>query len=340
MSQSPKPSTPQNSTRERSHSSVPEPVPDWTEAREDWGWAWPLHHYGLGLVFLVVGIYGMFLVMKFWRSREEKCRNYFMCIALLISMFGLSRATVLILDPYTSHELVTFPPSLGIVMFSIGYPCLTSGFFLINWSLVEVTKLQLLPTRVHQRKVLVLVLSIHFLVVISFDSSFAFFPSMHLLLFICRSFFVFWGILLFGGFIFGGLRIQRQLKRNTLVFDGVSYRSRADHAKRSGDISSEHLAGDQINTTMVVTLTTQMGGVSHRKRHHARTWKVMKVAQRAAATGLLICFTQIYALWEFYVFYNNDVQPKAWPWWIYQTCFRVIELFMVSQMIIIVRRSK
>lgn len=309
----------ENSTStEKRHVGVAEPVPDWSKALVTWGWAWQLHHYGYGLLFLVVGVYGMWLMKTLQKTSARRSRNYFMCIAFLISFFGWSRATVLILDPYTFHNPVHFPTSLGLLMFSMGYPCLTSGFFLINWSLIEVTKLQLLPSRIHQRKVLVLVLTVHFMLVVSFDVSFSFFPSTHMLLFICRSFFVLWGIFLFGGFIFGGLKIQRQVRNNTLILNTMGQ-------MRSTNTSA---AGSRPDDSQAV-----VGAASH-----ARTGKVMKIARRAAFSGLLICIAQIYALWEFYIFYNNDIQPKAWPWWSYQTCFRAIELFMVSQMFSIVRR--
>lgn len=311
---------------EKPHVGVPEPVPEWNEARVKWGWAWPLHHYGYGLAFLVVGVYGMWLVKRLWKSSSRRPRRYFMCIALLITFFGWSRATVLILDPYTFHNPVHFPPSLGLLMFSMGYPCLTAGFFLINWSLIEVTKLQLLPSRIHQRKVLVLVLTVHFLVVISFDVSFSFFPSTHMLLFICRSFFVLWGILLFGGFIFGGLKIQRQVRRNMLRLNNMGQVSSVGSIKTSNGEGAVGRSRPDNSQAVVATPS------------HVRTGKVMKIAGRAAFAGLLICCTQIYALWEFYVFYNNDIQPKPWPWWGYQTCFRTIELFMVSQMFCVVRQ--
>lgn len=320
--------SPNNASKQSGSSGGPEPVPDWTKARKDWNLALPLHTYGFGIAFFAFAIYGMFILVKLKKSSMRASRNYFICISILICMFGFSRATVLLLDPYTLHRPVKFPRSLGLILFSLGYPCLTSGFFLINWSLIEVTRLQLLPNRIHQHKVLVLVSTIHFTVVMSFDSLFSFYPSAYLLLFFCRMFFILWGVFLFGGFIYSGRRIQCQVKNNLRTLATIN-----NYNKRPSQSTSSR------NNMNVITISTTMHNVSQNQRQ-ARTRKVMNIANRAAAIGLLICITQIYALWEFYVFYKKDVKPKAWPWLIYQTCFRFIELFMVTQMLRIVRPPK
>ena len=293
--------------------SLPEPLPDcWEEGsfKVDWERALLVHCYVFGTIFFAVVLYAVCNLVKLCRSQIRKSKNYFICIAMLICMFCLTRALMLLTDSYSTGRPFHVAPGYSLILLSLGYPCLTSGFFLINWSLVEVTKLQLLPSLIYKRKVLALVIITHFVVVVTFDTIFLFFPSTYVLLFICRSLFVLWGILLFGGFIVAALRIRIQVKRTLR----------------------------NINTINDVDKTATAG---NRKRlEQARCMKVTKVASRAAGTGLLICCTQIYILWEFYVFHNNDIVPKAWPWWTYQTCFRCIELFMVYQMFLVIRPKK
>jgi hypothetical protein len=309
-------------------SGVPEPLPDWKEGAVVWKWALPAHSYIFGITFFAVAMYGLYNLGKLWQTQMRKSRNYFICITVLVCLFGLTRAIVLLADPYSTGRPLHLTPGYGLLLFSLGYPCLTSGFFLVNWSLVEVTKLQLLPSVIHKRKVLALVLLVHFVVVVTFDTIFVFFPSTHILLFICRSFFVLWGILLFGGFIIAARRIREQVKQTLRSITQIETTSRNNS---NVDSSTEN------NTSHVITIAT---ADDNNRFQQARTGKVMKISRRAAATGLLICCTQTYALWEFYVFYNNDVIPKAWPWWIYQTIFRCIELFMVSQMFLIIQPRK
>ena len=316
-----------------SYAGIPEPLPDWTEGKAGqtvWKWALPVHSYTFGAIFFAIAVYAVHILVKLARSQSRKSRNYFICITVLVLVFGLSRATVLLLEPYSTRRPLQLTPGYGLLLFSLGYPCLTSGFFLINWSLVEVTKLQLLPSVIHKRKVLALVLIIHFIVVVTFDTLFVHFPDTHILLFICRSFFVLWGILLFSGFIVAAMRIQRQVKQTLRTIS----RLEATTAQRPNTDNNNN----NNNAIRSVSIVTSRADASQNNRlQQARTRKVMKVARRAAATGLLICCTQIYALWEFFVFYNNDVVPQAWPWWAYQTCFRCIELFMISQMFLITR---
>lgn len=308
---------------------APEPLPDWTKGEGPvvWKWALPIHSYIFGAVFFTVAAYGVYNLFRLWQTRARRSKNYFICITLLISTFGLTRAIVLLADPYLTARPLHLAPAYGLLLFSLGYPCLTSGFFLINWSLVVVTKLQLIPSLIHKRKVLAPVVIVHFVVVITFDTVFVLVPRTHILLFICRSFFVFWGFLLFGGFIAAAVRIQRQVQRTLRNFTQTKMITANNQLTSRGSRrnNSTHLTAPTNNDNMF---------------QEVRTRRVMKISRRAAASGLLICCTQIYALWEFYVFYNDHVIPKAWPWWIYQTCFRCIELFMVSQMFLIVQPRK
>ena len=312
---------------------IPEPVPEWDKGDGPvvWKWALPAHSYFFGVIFVAVAVYGVYNLVKIWRKKLSQSRNYFISITGLICIFGITRAIGMLVDPYSTARPLHLAPASGLLLFSLGYPCLTSGFFLINWSLVEVTKLQLLPSAIHKRKVLALILTVHFVVVITFDSVFVFFPDTHVLLLICRSFFVVWGILLFGGFIVAAVRIQRQVKKTLKNLIQIEM---AESSTENNNSSTEN------NATHIINNIGIPAGSNTNKLQQARTRKVMKIARRAAATGLLICCTQIYALWEFYVFYNDDIIPKAWPWWIYQTCFRSIELFMVSQMFLIVKPKK
>ena len=306
-------------------SSVPEPIPVWKKAEGQvvWKWALPVHSYIFGITFFAVAVFGFYHLVKLCQTEMRKSRNYFICITVLICLFGLTRAIVLLADPYSTGRPLHLAPPFGLLLFSFGYPCLTSGFFLMNWSLVEVTKLQLLPSFIHKRKVLATVLIVHFLVVITFDTIFVFIPSTYILVFICRSLFVLWGILLFGGFIMAAIRFQRHVKQTLR------------------NLTRQETVSGRENNNSHVTTSVGIATAGNMKRlQKARSRKVMKIAQRAAITGLLIGCAQIYSIWEFYVFYKDDVVPKAWPWWIYQTCFRCIELFMVSQMFLIIRARK
>ena len=301
----------------------PEPLPSWKDGDGPvvWEYALPAHSYIFGMIFFAVVVYGVYNLVRVCRSQMTSSKNYFICITVLVSLFGLTRSIVLLADPYLTARPFHLAPAGGLLLFSFGYPCLTSGFFLINWSLVEVTKLQLLPSYIHKRKILALVLLVHFAVVLALDTTFVFYPDSYILLFVCRLFFVLWGIVLFGGFMIASVRIQRQVKKT------IRNLSRVDEATKNNGSQLVHTIG------MVPGLT------AHRLQQ-ARTRKVMKIVCSAAVTGLLICCSQIYALWEFFAFYNDHVAPKAWPWWAYQTCFRLIELFMVAQMFAIIRPKK
>ena len=304
----------------------PEPIPSWngSDGSLVWKYALPVHSYIFGIIFFAVAVYGVYNLARLCQRQLGSYKNYFICITLLVSLFGLTRSIVLLADPYLIGKPFHLAPASGLLLFSLGFPCLTSGFFLINWSLVEVTKMQFIPPCINKRKVLALVLLLHFTVVISLDMTFAFNPRSYIYLFICRLFFVLWGIMLFGGFMIASIRIQRQVKKN---IRGLS---------RNND-APVHISSPNNNRSHVVTTIGITSDVSARRLQQTRTKKVMKIVCSAAATGLLICCSQIYSLWEFYVFHHDNVMPNPWPWWIYQTCFRLVELFMAGQMFLIIR---
>ena len=56
--------------------------------------------------------------------------------------------------------------------------------------------------------------------------------------------------------------------------------------------------------------------------------KVAKVTLATSVLGFVCCGMQIYSVFGVYGLYSKAVNPSPWPWWVCQTCFRLVEFFM------------
>ena len=61
-----------------------------------------------------------------------------------------------------------------------------------------------------------------------------------------------------------------------------------------------------------------------------RTRAILRTCIAAAFGGLSICAMQFYAMTSVYGVFSNARSVPAWPWWAFQTTFRVIEICMVA----------
>ena len=58
------------------------------------------------------------------------------------------------------------------------------------------------------------------------------------------------------------------------------------------------------------------------------TRKVAKITLVSSVLGVACCTLQIYSLFGVYGVYSKAIDPKPWPWWVFQTSFRLVELAM------------
>lgn len=108
----------------------------------------------------------------------------------------MSRALCLLIDPYESKmNIANCSVWIARPLFGITFPCLTSSFCLIHLAFLEVAKVQLVPPKIQNFKVVVSIIGLHFLVVIVSDTTVAFEGNLTELLIVCQSFFIVWGFL-------------------------------------------------------------------------------------------------------------------------------------------------
>ncbi|CAH3138473.1 unnamed protein product [Porites lobata] len=286
-----------NSTQSMTPPAAAEPGPDWPVAKELWGIAWEFHWAGLGTLFSILAVRS-FLVLAQVRTRQGFGRKpLFIAINSLLFTLGTTRALFLFLDPYSSAENgIEIPPWISMLVFGITYPCLTSSFCLIHLAFIEVAKIQLGSKRLQDVRFLGGIIGIHFAIVITAGATTALKPdSASLLLIICQLFFILWSLILSASFIYSGLKVINQASRV------------------QKQIESIELGNSTIRRT------------SKRPR---KTSKVAKVTLVTSVLGFVCCGLQIYSMFGVYGLYSKVVNPSPWPWWVFQTCFRLVEFGM------------
>jgi len=272
-----------------------EPGPDWPVARLAWGPAWELHWIGLGIGFALIAIHSMIALLMADKSKAFTRRLLFYAVNTLLFILGITRAIYLWIDPYESlQNNVVVDLWLNRVLFGIAFPCLTSSFCLVQVAFLEVAKLKIGSKKLHSLPFVSTVILMHFVIVFVSDITVALQADKKELLIVCQSFFIIWGFLNSFAFLYSGTKIIRKS---------------SETQKQLAQISSS--AKNQRD-----------------KSRKDATAKVAKVMLITAILGLVCCALQIYSIVGVYGLYSQVVNPAPWPWFSFQTGFRITELAM------------
>ena len=279
--------------------ALAEPGPDWPVAKEIWGLAWQLHWIGFGILFAFLAVRCLVAIVMV-NIRNGFCRKpLFLTINSLLFVLGTTRAVYMLLDPYESRENgVKDPEWLSLLLFGIAYPCLTSAFCLIHLAFLEVTKIKVGPSRLQNVKFLSAIIIVHFVIVFTAESTASIKPELDALLIVCQSFFILWGMLLSGSFIYSGCKVIKQV-----------------------DKVHEQLNAIKKNERLRSNLKPEK---------KSSTTKVAKVTLASSFLGFAVCGLHFYSMIGVYGMYSKIVHPSPWPWLAFQSFFRLMELAMAS----------
>ena len=274
-----------------------EPGPDLQVAIQLWGIAWEFHWAGFGVLFSILAVRSM-LALGHVQTRQGFARKpLFIAINVLLLTLGATRALCLFLDPYSSGDNgIEIPAWVSKFLFGIAYPCLTSSFCLIHLAFVEVTKIKIVSKKLQSARFLGGIITTHFSLETMAPIATAIKPSFSPSLIACQSFFIIWGSLLSAAFIYSGLKVIRRIEN----------------------------AQKQLETIELGESAVRASG----KRRKERTSKVSKITFATSILGFVICGLQIYSMFGVYGLYSKDVNPSPWPWWVFQTCSRLVEFCM------------
>ena len=274
-----------------------EPGPYWPVAKQLWGIAWEFHWAGFGVLFSALALRSLVALARVNRRQGFGRKPLFIAINALLFTLGTTRGLCLFLDPYSSGDNgVKCPSWLARLLFGVTFPCLASSFCLIHLAFLEVAKIRVGPKKLQSARFVGGIITVHFALEITAAITTAVNPDLAIYLIICQSFFTLWGILLSASFIYSGSKV----------------------IIRAGRLRK------QLETTELGERAARESG----KRSKERTIKVTRITFATSILGFACCGLQMYSMVGVYGLYSKTVNPSPWPWWVFQSCFRLVELSM------------
>ena len=296
-----KPGPEMEATEQGQPKPMGEPSPEWSTASEALGIAWHLHQYALGALFGILGILaGISLVRYHKRPANRRTKVPYVVLTLLV-LFGWTRSLFLLLDAYHSRKLL--PTPVLNLLWGIGQPCIVTAYSLIFVVLRNALVLQQQFKNWYTTRNIALVTTPYFVLTLSVELTAAFVPNLKALTFICQLIYILFGFLLASFYIFVSVLMWRKF--------------------RPVNIQMGRFPG--------------IPGMTDRGR---RTRVVQRLCLATVFGGFAICGMQIYAMTDIYGVFADVQFVPPWPWFVFHTISRLLELYMAVLLYCIVVQKK
>lgn len=204
------------------NAAVVEPHPEWDVARAQWKWAWPLHVYGLGALFLLLTTYALVMLLHLHRRLRHHPLTAHITLAVLF--LSSSKAFMLFVDPYSSVHLLPMP--LVQLLHGLTYPCLIAIFTLLELSIMRITRVRLGSDHSQQVRLLSWLLLGHFGLVGGIYITVALHTDLKLMILLSQSIFITWGLVLCFIFVYNGFKITQFTNETSRVLQQIAVYTR------------------------------------------------------------------------------------------------------------------
>jgi len=274
-----------------------EPLPHWDQARETWQWAWDLHWAGLGCMFALLALYALWSLIDLAASKHRRKPLLALAISSLLLLFGSTRAAFFFINPYESEECFlptgTCPVILTRTLFGIALPCITASFFLVHLAFLQLSKLKLYPGKLQSVKFVTCVIAFHFALTLLTEVMISMYADWKAFSIVCETFFIILSFILSVSFIYSGRIILKSV-----------------HESRSS--------------------VRRFSGLNDNFKHHPppNVAKLVKITYVTVFLGITCVALKLYSIFVLHNMYSDDGAsiPKPWPWLIFETSYRLIEV--------------
>jgi hypothetical protein len=272
------PASSRNVSAEPEYGSQVEPVPEWSTARAQWGVAWEVHLYGLGVMFALIAIQGMFSIFKLRHLQNSRHKKVHIINFSLLSVFGLSRALFLVIDGYHSKRLL--PVVVVKILWGIGQPCIITAYILMFVVLKNALVMRQRFRSWYTTRNIALATLPYFMFVCVAEMTVAFIPSFIAFTFVCQILYVSFTVLLLLFYTFIARLLWKKKRSVKSGQDGFGVKER----------------GSRLQSILVVCFMAIFGGLS------------LLVSRLYATIGVYGVFSdaRVVPPWPWYVF--NTVQ--------------------------------
>ena len=270
----------------------PEPFPDWPKAIDDWGWMWPAHIFGFGILFALLTLYALYRLYRFYQAAFVRQRIHLLTVNLELFVAGLGRSLGLFWDPYFSTRSSFANQNLILLIsWGVATACITSALSIMLLIFLQTTKTKLGSPTLRNLTFLTIMTLSNIIYMIMTNLIVRFYPQTKVLIFTCHITFSLWGLAISVGYLVAGSRMWRNLKPTL----------QARYAHRHDQCFLR-------DARRLKRLFFLMGAAS-----------VFGVAKFALSLYV--------SAGEFGVF-SDERYAKHWPWFFIQTTFRILELLL------------
>jgi len=273
-----------------------EPLPHWDQAKETWQWTWDLHWAGLGSMFALLALYALWSLIDLAGRKYRRKPLLAMTISSLLFTFGCTRALFLFINPYESEQCflpTDCPVALTRTLFGIALPCITASFFLVHLAFLQLSKLKLYPEKLQSVKFVACVVAFHFSLALVTEVMISLYADWRTFVIICDTFFMVLSLILSGSFIYSGRIILKSVQESH------------SSVRRFGDLNTVYAHMPAPNVA-----------------------KLVKITYTTVFLGFASVVLQLYSIFVVRNMFSKDgaVIPKPWPWLIFESSFRLVEL--------------
>ena len=280
-----------------------EPAPEWEIAKATWRWAYEFHWISFGLLNLALAIYSIHAFARALRFTDKISRNLSCTVLSLMTFFGLMRAIYFFTSPYDypPHFGGEFPLLLSRTLFALGFPCLTAGLAFIDVVFIEAASgSKVANSKLRSVKFLTVIITCHFGIVIIVDMITFLLMKTEVLYILCIVYFMIVAGGSAGRVAYSGWKLIRQNKQTQASIRELQTRYTPKDSATAPKIDQPESKGIR-KVRIIVVLTT--------------------------VTCFAVCVLQTFALYQVsQVVMSSLDDPEPWPYYAYQTCFRLTEL--------------
>lgn len=191
----------------------PEPFPDWPKAIRDWGWMWPAHIFGFGILFALLTLHALYCLYRFYKTAVVRQRIHLLTVNLELFIAGLGRSLGLFRDPYFSSRSSFATQNLIILISSgVATACITSAFSIMLLIFLQTTKTKLGSPTLRNLTFLTIMTLSNIIYMVMTNLIVWFYPQTKVMIFTCHITFALWGAAISVGYFVAGSRMWRNLK--------------------------------------------------------------------------------------------------------------------------------
>ncbi|XP_068733533.1 proline-rich transmembrane protein 4-like [Montipora capricornis] len=280
---------PESPDHEPTAETMAEPLPEWSTATEQWGIAWELHQYGLGAVYALLFILIVMTLSKRIKQRRTGGQGHKVPMVVL-GLLGIFCFTrSLCLLIDAYHSKKITPVFFVNVLWGIGQPCLIAAYTLVFVVMRNALILKQKFRKWYNTRNIAIATLPYLCFAFGAELALSFAPAFKGLAFTCQVLYILYGSSLTVFYSIISVLLWKKL--------AVATKNRwiSESANRCGN----------------------------------RTRTIFRTCVAAVVGGAAICAMQFYAMTGVYGVFSEARSVSAWPWWAFQTLFRIVEIYMI-----------